>query len=87
MRTFQVENCMGKGLKAKMGKAGLQVASDRKPNTYCLQKNWNQLVHSEAQVEEYLASGTRISFSLMDSFMDSSPQVVVASNSHTITSE
>lgn len=81
-RVFQAENCMGKGLKAKMSKAELQVASERNPTRW-LKLNWNILVHSEAQREECLTSSTRISFPLLVSSMDSSPQVVVATTSET----
>lgn len=73
---------MGEGLKAKMSNAEIQVASERNP-THWLELNWNIVVHSEAQREECLASSTRISFPLLASSMDSSPQVVVATTSET----
>lgn len=56
-KVFQAENCMGKGLEAKMSKAELQVASERNP-THWLKLKWNILVHSEAHREECLASST-----------------------------
>lgn len=80
-RVFQAENCMGKGLKAKMSNAEIQVASERNPGHW-LELNWNIVVHSRLK-GKCLASSTRISFPLLASSMDSSPQVVVATTSET----
>lgn len=76
---------MGKGLKAKMGKARIQVASDSNPTHTAISKTGTFWSILRLKWKSVLASSTRISFSLLASFRDSSPQVVVASNSHTTT--